>query len=72
MKLLISTLLIAATLSGSAFAGILDGKAADPDKRARLGGYNEAVANLKSMASVQGDPCPSGTVYSAGECICVH
>ena len=50
MKLLISTLL-ALTVAAPAFAGILDGLPADPEKRARPGGYNEAVANLKSMAS---------------------
>lgn len=52
---LISVLAVAALLASSlatpAFAGLLDGQPADPVKRARPGGYNEQVANLKSLAS---------------------
>lgn len=51
MKLFFSTLLVAAALAGPAMAGILDGKPADPEKRARPGGYYSQVANLKSLAS---------------------
>ena len=73
MKLLISTLLLTGAMCAPSFAGYLVGGAPiDPDKASRPGGYYEAVASKKSMVSVQGDPCPSGTVYSAGECICVH
>lgn len=57
MKLLISTL-IACVVITPAFAGILDGKPADPEKRARPGGYYEQVKNLKSLAS-----CASVNVY---------
>lgn len=51
MKLLISTLVLSAAILGPALAGILDGAPADPEKRARPGGYYEQAKNLKSLAS---------------------
>jgi len=55
MKRLIVTLLIASSLVAPSYAGIFDGQSADPVKRARSGGYNEQVKNLKSLASCVAD-----------------
>lgn len=61
---LISVLALAALLALTSFS-----YADDP--RARPGGYNEQVANKKSLASVPGAPCPGGTVYYGGVCVCI-
>lgn len=62
MKSLISIAALLMVLSSSAaYAGLLDGAPADPEKRARPGGYNEQVANRNSlMTSCRLDPIKDG------------
>ena len=60
---LISVLAVAVLLMSTSFAN------AD-DPRARPGGYNEQVANKKSLASTNG--CDAGLVYVNHQCVCVH
>lgn len=40
------------------------------NKADRPGGYNEQVANKKSLASTNG--CDVGLVYVHQQCVCVH
>jgi len=54
MKIAVAVLL-AVLLASPSFAGIFDGLPPDPVKRARPGGYNEQVANKKSLASCVAD-----------------
>ena len=63
MKTVLSLIvaMLAVIFVSPSFAGIFDGKPADPEKRARPGGYNEQVANRNSlMTSCRLDPIKDG------------
>lgn len=63
MKTILSLIVtfLALLIVAPSFAGILDGAPADPEKRARPGGYNEQVANRNSlMTSCRLDPIKDG------------
>lgn len=55
-----------------AFAGIFDGLPADPEKRARPGGYNEQAASLKSLAEWEEKVpqwCAEGQTPEEDDCV---